>query len=230
MTEPSPPPAQRSAQETRATLLEAAATEILERGYAAASLSSIAAREGLTKGALAHQFPAKSDFVAALGDALQDAVRRSVAGAREAYPDSPTRALIAFLLHLGARATTDPAVAAATALFSDRAVPGPRLATAVDELLDAIEQFVAEAQRADDVEATLPPADIAEHILITNLGTASFRLHTHATEPRRPRLRYLRITLKGAGFPDVDAVIDEVVASHANGTLPTMPPSKSMTR
>src|SRR5690606_34548600 len=71
---------------------------------------------------------------------------------------------------------------------------------------------------------------IAEHILITNLGTASFRLHTHATEPRRPRLRYLRITLKGAGFPDVDAVIAEEAAAHPNGTLPPMPPSKNMTR
>lgn len=230
MSEPPAPAAPRTAQETRAVLLEAAAAEILERGYAAASLSSIAAREGLTKGALAHQFPAKSDFVAALGEALQDAVRSSVASAAEAYPDSPTRALVAFLLHLGAHATRNPAVAAATVLFSDPAVPGPRLAKAVEELLDATERFVTEAQRTGEVKAMLPPADIAEHIVITNLGTASFRLHTHSTEPGRPRLRYLRITLRGSGFPDVDTVVDDVVESRANGTLHTMPPSKSMTR
>ncbi|HLT84159.1 MAG TPA: TetR family transcriptional regulator [Phototrophicaceae bacterium] len=228
-TQPPPSP-QRSAQETRTALLEAAAAEILESGYAAASLSSIAARQGLTKGALAHQFPAKGDFVGAFGDALRDAVRQSAMTAREAFPDSPTRALIAFLLHLGARATREPAVAAATALFSDRAVPGPRLTTAVTELLEETERFVADAQRAGEADSRLPAGDIAEHVLITNLGTASFRLHTHATAPGRPRLRFLRITLTGSGFHDVDDVIDGVVASRANGTLDELPPSKTLTR
>ncbi|QDB79735.1 TetR/AcrR family transcriptional regulator [Georgenia wutianyii] len=224
------PTPQRTAQETRAALLEAAAAEILECGYAAASLSAIAARHGLTKGALAHQFPTKSAFVSALGDALREAVRASVAAGRKAYPDSPSHALIAFVLHLGSRATSDPAVAAATALFSDRAVPDPRLAGAVGELLEETERFVAEAYAAGEGDSSLPPADVAEHIVVTNLGTASFRLHQHPTGPGRPRLRFLRITLAGAGFHDVDSVIDEVVSSRANGTLDALPPSRSMTR
>jgi len=224
------PTSPRTAQETRAALLEAAAAEILECGYAAASLSAIAARQGLTKGALAHQFPTKSDFVEALGDTLRDAVRESVTTGRSAYPDSPTRALIAFVLHLGTRATSDPAVAAATALFSDRAAPAPRLAGAVGELLEETERFVTQADAAGEVDGALPSADVAEHIVITNLGTASFRLYQHPAQPTRPRLRFLRITLAGSGFRNVDAVIDGVVASRANGTLEEMPPSKSMSR
>ncbi len=55
---------------TRAKLLEAGFEEVYERGFRAASLDSILARAGVTKGALYHHFPNKQ----ALGYAVIDEV------------------------------------------------------------------------------------------------------------------------------------------------------------
>ena len=47
---------------SRDDMLIAAALEIVENGYAASSYAAIAARLGLTKGALVRRFPAKKDI------------------------------------------------------------------------------------------------------------------------------------------------------------------------
>ncbi len=63
-------PTTKTPDSTRATLLEAAFTEIHRHGFQAASLSRILADTGLTKGALYHHFPSKQ----ALGLAVVDEV------------------------------------------------------------------------------------------------------------------------------------------------------------
>ncbi|MBL8697988.1 MAG: TetR/AcrR family transcriptional regulator [Alphaproteobacteria bacterium] len=60
---------ERSAQ-TRAQLIEGAIAALCERGYARSTTALIAARAGVTTGALHHHFPTKEDLLVAVLDRL----------------------------------------------------------------------------------------------------------------------------------------------------------------
>ena len=62
----------RAPEETRATILAAAFTEIYRNGFQAASLENILARTGVTKGAIYHHFPDKHELGMAV---LRESVR-----------------------------------------------------------------------------------------------------------------------------------------------------------
>jgi len=69
---------------TRARLLRAAGTEFARRGYHGTSLDDVAARAGLSKGALYHHFESKEDlFLTLLEERLEERLRE-VAGALDA--------------------------------------------------------------------------------------------------------------------------------------------------
>lgn len=68
------PKAAKQADLTREQLLEAAFKEIHRYGFQAASLTSILANTGLTKGALYHHFPAKHDLGLAVVDEVIERV------------------------------------------------------------------------------------------------------------------------------------------------------------
>jgi TetR/AcrR family transcriptional repressor of nem operon len=96
----------RAPEATRQKLLMAAFEEIYRRGFQAASLDTILARAGVTKGALYHHFPTK----AALGYAVVDEVVRGLLldrwlGALEAQPGDPVTALQSTLRHRAANLT-----------------------------------------------------------------------------------------------------------------------------
>jgi AcrR family transcriptional regulator len=55
----------QASDETRRALLDATLACIAEEGYAKASTTEIAARAGVSRGALVHHFPAKADLIAA---------------------------------------------------------------------------------------------------------------------------------------------------------------------
>ena len=65
----SPPPPRRTQEErraaTRAQLLDAAVECLLERGYAATTVSEVLERAGLARGTLLHHFPTKADLMVA---------------------------------------------------------------------------------------------------------------------------------------------------------------------
>lgn len=65
-------PQQARARLTRQALLDAAATEFSHRGYAAASVNTILADSGHTKGALYFHFPSKHAIAEAVADAATD--------------------------------------------------------------------------------------------------------------------------------------------------------------
>ena len=84
----------RAPEATREKLLRAAFEEIYRRGFQAASLDTILAQAGVTKGALYHHFPTK----AALGLAVVDEVVRRLLlerwlGVLQAQPGDPVTAL-----------------------------------------------------------------------------------------------------------------------------------------
>jgi len=94
MTKPAAKRRTRAPEATREKLLRAAFEEIYRRGFQAASLDTILAQAGVTKGALYHHFPTK----AALGYAVVDEVVRGLLlerwlGVLQAQPGDPVTAL-----------------------------------------------------------------------------------------------------------------------------------------
>ncbi|WP_324653526.1 TetR/AcrR family transcriptional regulator [Georgenia sp. H159] len=204
--------------DTRSAILDAAAAEMIQQGYAAASMSSIAARLGQTKGALAHHFPAKRDFIASLAAALEEAVNASAELARRLFPDRSGHALLAFLLGLADWTARDPQVAAATYLFTDRAAPDDDLGRAAATFLARLEELIVQAQDAGALDRSVSAAEIAEYIFATNLGTAYVSLRMPAPDRRHRRRRFLLLTLGAVGLEDTPAVAQEVVAALAGDT------------
>jgi AcrR family transcriptional regulator len=125
--------ADRSAR-TRAALVRAARELFAEKGFAATSRDEIAARAGVTRGALYHHFDSKTAVAAAVVAELEDElVARVVAAAREAEG-------VREQLHLGCRAYMD-------------ACADPTVARV---LADAPAVLGVAACRALDAEACLP--------------------------------------------------------------------------
>lgn len=73
----------------RDTILMAASQEFIHQGYAATSLASIAARIGLTKGALARLFPSKEQLAWGIIDAVHTLLEGGAPGFR-----TPIRAAV----------------------------------------------------------------------------------------------------------------------------------------
>ena len=59
-------------REARSTLMRATVDTLIERGYGGLSIKEVAARAGLSKGALAHHYPSKADLVVAATAACYD--------------------------------------------------------------------------------------------------------------------------------------------------------------
>ena len=96
----------RAPEATREKLLKAAFEEIYRRGFQAASLDTILAQAGVTKGALYHHFSTK----AALGLAVVDEVVKGLLlerwlGVLHAQPGDPVTALQGTLRHRAANLT-----------------------------------------------------------------------------------------------------------------------------
>lgn len=131
------PPARRSRKDqreaTRQRLLDAAFACLVEHGYAGASTAAIAARAGVSSGALFNQFPTKDDLLAATVDDLfaklvgeldallataVDAADRPVAAVVDILWDALRSPPIQALSELTAAARTNPALRAHVAVVA----------------------------------------------------------------------------------------------------------------
>lgn len=154
----------------RDSMLNAAALEIVEHGYAASSLASIASRLGLTKGALVRRFPVKEEIAWGIIDMLRGVISNEYSRSLAVYPQSGIRSLIRFLLAVGTRAAREPQLAAAVVLFTDRASPGFEVAEVLDDWTQAIHGFLDVARDAGEVDPATDLQELAEYIFITNMG------------------------------------------------------------
>lgn len=214
----------------RDSILNAAALEIVEHGYAASSLASIASRLGLTKGALVRRFPAKEDIAWGIIGTLRDVISTEYSRSLDVYPQSGIRSLIRFLLAVGSRTRSDPQVAAAVVLFTDRASPAYEVAQVLDDWTQAIRGFLNVARDAGEVGPGTDLQELAEYIFITNMGEAIFGARALAPERATRRLRFMRLTLRNAGVTDVDTLVDEVLESSGAGSIEQLPPRSGVQR
>jgi len=109
---------QERAVATRAALVEAAAAEFDERGYAGASMDGVAERAGMTKGALYFHFRSKADTARAVLEE-QDAVSRRYAAAAAARVASPLESLMWMSQGVATQMTDEVVVRAGVRLSSD---------------------------------------------------------------------------------------------------------------
>lgn len=152
--------AQRSA-ETRRSLLVAARSLFIERGFVSASTPALVERAGLTRGALYHHFKDKSEVLQAV---LEEEARQVAEEIESAAPAnaSPVEALRAgSIAYLNAMA-----VPGRTRLLL---IEGPAaLGTAK---MTAIDEGNAAASLREGLEDAMPGRDVAA---LTNLLSASF--------------------------------------------------------
>lgn len=77
---------ERRRQLLREEILEATHQLLTERGYAAISMDDVAARVGISKPTLYHQFPTKQDLIAAMATHLLERMLATVDGETAASP------------------------------------------------------------------------------------------------------------------------------------------------
>lgn len=201
-----------SAAETRDRLLHAAAAEILAEGYASASLSSIAARLGVTKGALAYHFPSKSDVAYALLDHMVATYQRMEGDVR-ASGLRGVRALVVTMARSGLLTRTDVCFAAGTSLMISPWSGGLTLPPVLSDLVETYAVYLREAVDDGDLDPDVDAVGAAEDLLAGGFGTLI--LLTRHPERQGPKpLRITRRQLAAIGVKDADRLVDEMLAAH----------------
>ncbi|WP_353114511.1 TetR/AcrR family transcriptional regulator [Microbacterium sp.] len=204
MTTPSGP------DQTRLRLLTAAAEEMLQRGYAAASLSAIAGRLGLTKGAFGHHFPTKQSIVVALLERADEVVDDVGAQASALFPESPLRACVAFFAGLGARGSADPVAAVAMALHQDLAVPASAIMPTRARMRAVIEALLRQAADRESLFLRMAPDDAALFLLTLTSGELSGARFIEGYGPELA-MQFLAAGLSGIGVEDAQGVVTDGV-------------------
>src|ERR1041384_4968464 len=86
MTEVLREPQQDRSRATRQRLLEAAVACLAERGWAGSTVSVVAERAGVSRGAAQHHFPTREDLFTA---AVEYVAERRSSALRDLFPDGP---------------------------------------------------------------------------------------------------------------------------------------------
>ncbi|TQJ30576.1 TetR/AcrR family transcriptional regulator [Microbacterium sp. SLBN-146] len=200
---PRPSPA-----ETRERLLRAAAAEIRLHGYAGASLSSIAARLGMTKGSLAYHFPSKRDVALALFTSMEHThgeLRTGVAddGLRG------IRALLTLLARTTSRGRTDPVFTAGTSLIVMSGALPFEVPRVFDDLITAYAASLDEARIDGEIASDTDVGQAAEDILASMIGSWIVRART-PDRPDTPPLRLAHAVLHSIGVADSEDVLRDL--------------------
>jgi len=206
---------------TRATLLGAAAAEIIDRGYTAASMSSIAARLGMTKGALAYHFPAKRDLAVALAEHLNASLDAAYRDAVAAFPGSGLRALVAYVFNVGEHCTSIQNAAGTVLAFDpvghrlDLPATIPLLHRHLEDLLSTSDAHHERVDHAPDPRTAARGA--AFHM------AGAFVLQHRHPEDQRGDLSGVTMLLDAVGTRDTAAVVSDVAAAQERGVVPYPP-------
>ncbi len=210
----------RNSSTTRDTLLSAAAAEIIQNGYAGASMAAIAARLDMTKGAFAYHFPAKSDLAVALSQRLFDALLRTEARVSANVPTGGLRALVAYVLEVG-RECMNTENAAGVVLALDSHLKELDLPRAVPLLEGHVRARLEQAVAAGEVEIE-PNIDTAVRYVTLQVIGSFIYLHLQP-EHQTPDLHFLRMLVTALGGHDARGVIDDVLQAQEAGLVAPTP-------
>ncbi|MFI2206285.1 ScbR family autoregulator-binding transcription factor [Streptomyces sp. NPDC020192] len=177
---------QLRAEQTRATIITAAADLFDRQGYESTSLSDIVAHAKVTKGALYFHFAAKEDLAQAILELNATAARRLVAEV-EGRGYSSLEALMRATFGIARLAVEDPVPRAALRLATADIAVRPPLRHPFTEGLDFATRKFTGAVREADVHSELDIGAVAHSLVSFFVGTriAGRRLEPVARLPRR---------------------------------------------
>lgn len=198
-------------QDTRRGILNAAAAEFLEHGFAAASMAAIAARLGLTKGALTHHFPAKADLAHGMLAEAFITLDRAYQQSEEVVPEPGLGRLLDFHLRMGIEATQSPMMVAAVVLYADRSSPVYQFEPLLVRWMDLLESDVQASYDKGEITSATSVRDAAEFLLTQMMGAVVLRTR----RPKRDssdRLRSLKFGMRGIGVINAEEMVDSAIA------------------
>ena len=191
-------PARVSNQDRRQASTEAVCSAALElfvaQGYEYTSISQIAARAGLTKGAVYFYFKDKAELLERLLDDANQVSFRSIIDAMQLHAGSPKRQLVSFVNKTAAVGVEHrehmllPVLMAVE--FAGSAQPVARTVRQIyADWTAALESVVKEGQSTGDIEPSLDPSGtaIALVALVDGLLLQWHRLHQEIDGPRLAR-------------------------------------------
>lgn len=201
-----------SPAQTRHRLLAAAAAEILDSGYAAASMSRIGDRLGVTKGALGHHFPAKISIVDALIAYAAEVTPTIGARAAQAFPQSPVRACVMVMGVTAASARTDPVFGAAILAFQDPSIDAARVAPLRRAIGEQLAACLRRSAEADEIAPSMAIDDAVEYLQVVLTGFLSSARFPETAQPHHEPL-FMAATLAGIGVGDAATIVDDVLSA-----------------
>ncbi|MFI9205645.1 TetR family transcriptional regulator [Streptomyces sp. NPDC053048] len=177
---------QERALRTREGVLDAAAEEFSAHGYAHTTMQAVAARTGMTKGALYGHFPTKDDLADELvrhGEAVWDELN----GQADAAGTGPVTVLRALVLGLAGSMSSDTRVRAAFRLSRDRTAAGHPGGELLGSVHRNFASRILSAQGAGEVGRHHPPESAARLLLAIVMAQQSVPLaigdQIHSTWP-----------------------------------------------
>ncbi|KOV69275.1 ScbR family autoregulator-binding transcription factor [Streptomyces sp. MMG1121] len=177
---------QLRAEQTRATIITAAAELFDRQGYESTSLSDIVAHAKVTKGALYFHFAAKVDLAQAILELNAQSARQLVAEV-ESRGYSSLEALMRTTFGIARLAVEDPVPRAALRLATADIAVRPPLRHPFNEWLDFAARKFSGAVREADVHSELDVGAVAHSLVSFFVGTrvAGRRLEPVGRLPRR---------------------------------------------
>ncbi|MET7614615.1 ScbR family autoregulator-binding transcription factor [Streptomyces seoulensis] len=177
---------QLRAEQTRTTIITAAADLFDRQGYESTSLSDIVGHANVTKGALYFHFAAKEDLAHAILE-LQSVAARQVVAEVESRGCSSLEALMRATFTLARLAVHDPVPRAGLRLVTTNLPMRPPLRHPFTEWLEFTSRKLHGAVRDCDVHAELDAGIVAHSLVCFFVGTrvAGRTLEPPARLPRR---------------------------------------------
>ncbi|GAA4614358.1 ScbR family autoregulator-binding transcription factor [Actinoallomurus liliacearum] len=178
---PSPELKQDRARRTRQALLRAASEAFAENGYRATSMTEIAARAKVAKGALTFHFPAKGEIAAAIVADFYDRWPALIDRLR-GESDGPLDTIWAVLSALAEEFEHDPLVRGAVRLQAERNVIDVELPAPYTGWINAFTELYADARAAGELRPGLVPEELAR------ITAAAFFGVQHVSDARTDRV------------------------------------------
>ncbi|MFJ8313174.1 MULTISPECIES: TetR family transcriptional regulator [unclassified Streptomyces] len=163
---------QERSRRTREQVLDAAAQEFARLGYADAAVQSVAARTGMTKGALYGHFPSKERLADALVAVGAQSWARLLQESQEPGT-APLAALRAITVGLAHALREDARLRAAVRLENDELLAGGGGGGLLGDVRQAVVSVVRRGQAAGAVTSGYRAETIAQLLLSVILGAQS---------------------------------------------------------
>ncbi|MEU3614964.1 ScbR family autoregulator-binding transcription factor [Streptomyces sp. NPDC006872] len=161
---------QLRAEQTRTTIITAAADLFDRHGYESTSLSDIVAHAHVTKGALYFHFAAKEDLAHAIME-LQSQAARRVAGEIDDRGYASLEALIRLTFGLARLSVEGPIARAGLRLATGGVAVRPPLPHPFVELLDLISRRLGGAVKESDIHSDVDVDAVAHSLVCFVVGT-----------------------------------------------------------